>query len=325
MPKPKLAVLGVGIMGRPIAEQFLRAKYPVAVYNRTFVKVAPLKKIGALVFRSPAEAIAFGDIILLLLSDAAAIKETLFTGLFPSKSRVEASIRPFFSSGKGSIDFHSHAFNGRKVNNRDAPLEFKEKLVLQMGTIAPEESQDLERRIKILGGQYAECPVLGSMAEAREGRLILMLGANTAQSKRLQPLLRVLGSPLDVGPVGSAALLKLCLNQLIALHIVAFTQSLALIEKNHLKVKLFMQVLRQSSLYAPMFDKKLARLLNHDYANPNFSTAHMLKDVRLFIREAQSHGIETGVLKSIRKILEKTMEQGFAQSDYCALAEIVRG
>jgi 3-hydroxyisobutyrate dehydrogenase len=81
--------------------------------------------------------------------------------------------------------------------------------------------------------------------------------------------------------------------------------------------------LRESALYAPTFDKKLPRLLQRDYANPNFPAKHLLKDVRLIHQEAAALGLDTSSLNGITLLLKKTITQGLAESDYSALYNAV--
>ena len=75
-------------------------------------------------------------------------------------------------------------------------------------------------------------------------------------------------------------------------------------------VDTFMAILRESALFAPVFEKKLPRLLTRDYQNPNFSTRHLLKDVELFLKEASGYALTTSGLEGIRPVLERTIAQG---------------
>ena len=84
-----------------------------------------------------------------------------------------------------------------------------------------------------------------------------------------------------------------------------------------------MAILRESALYAPAFDKKLPRLLKRDYQHPNFSTRHLLKDVRLFCQEAASRGLTTDALEGLPLLLERAIKQGLGDLDYSALFELV--
>jgi 3-hydroxyisobutyrate dehydrogenase len=83
--------------------------------------------------------------------------------------------------------------------------------------------------------------------------------------------------------------------------------------------------LRGSALYAPTFDKKLSRMLDHNYANPNFPTKHLLKDTLLFLREAESLGVNGEIPEAVQRLLDYTITMGLAEADYSALFQAVRG
>lgn len=121
--------------------------------------------------------------------------------------------------------------------------------------------------------------------------------------------------------VGTGAAVKLALNQLIASLTVGFSQSLALLQKNNTDINKFMDILRPSALYAPTFDKKLQRMLDREYSNPNFPTKHLLKDVLLFKKEAEAVGLETSVLTGLEQVISSTVERGLDFTDYSAVHE----
>jgi len=134
------------------------------------------------------------------------------------------------------------------------------------------------------------------------------------------PLLKNFGSePLHIGEIGAAAAVKLALNQLIASLTSTFALSLGFVQNQGVEVEKFMQILRQSALYAPTFDKKLQRMLDRNYENPNFPTKHLLKDTNLFLTEAKSEGLNVSSLEGIRQILEIAQNMGLADDDYSAL------
>ena len=191
-----------------------------------------------------------------------------------------------------------------------------------MGTIAPLESRELLAKASELEIEYLEAPVLGSAPEARNGTLLLMVGASDEQFKRLGKLFSALGeNPVHVGLVGKAAALKLAINQLIAGLTTSFALSLGFIQREGIQVDQFMQVLRDSALYAPTFDKKLDKMLSGDYSNPNFPLKHLAKDVKLFIRAAG--GMQTYMLKGIFRTLLDGIEEGHKDEDYSVLYETV--
>ena len=167
-----------------------------------------------------------------------------------------------------------------------------------------------------------EAPVLGSLPEAREGRLIVMVGATPQQFEAHRELLRCFGpNPARLGEVGQAAALKLAFNQLIASLSVGFAYSLALVQGAGVDVECFMELLRGSALYAPTFDKKLSRTLDGDFANPNFPLKHLLKDVSLFRRVAEEAGMDTAMITTVEAACIRAIGQGYGDQDYSALYE----
>ena len=281
----QVSLVGTGLMGTAMTERLLTLGHDVVVYNRTKEKCTALQQQGALRARSAAEAIEASRCTILTLADAPAIQSALFASGNPN------------------------------VQNRT---------IIQMGTIAPSESIALGQEIRTGIGDYFEAPVLGSLAEAKAGRLLVMVGGTAEHVERWDEVLKCFcEAPVLVGTIGRAAALKLALNQLIAAHVTAFSLSLGLIQRAGVEVETFMTVLRQSALTAPTFEKKLPRLLTRDYANPNFSTRHLLKDVDLCLNAARETNLATPALAGIRGILEETVAQGLQDVDYSSVFETV--
>jgi 3-hydroxyisobutyrate dehydrogenase len=194
------------------------------------------------------------------------------------------------------------------------------KTVVQMGTIDPATSQDLDRQICGAGGDYLEAPVLGSIPEAKSGQLLIMGGARPETWEKALPLLKVLGSnPMLIGNVGQGAALKLALNQMIGALTVGFAQSLAYLQQQQVDIDKFMEILRASALYAPTFDKKLDRMLTRNYSNPNFPTKHLQKDLNLFAQSAT--GLNLAGVRGLQAIVDGAIDLGWADGDYSALLE----
>jgi 3-hydroxyisobutyrate dehydrogenase len=282
----RIAFIGTGLMGAPMAERVIALGYSLIVYNRTREKLEKLRSLGAEVADSPAKAIAESDCTILMLSDARAIDETL---LSPESGPALAG--------------HT---------------------IIQMGTISPSQSIHIRDTVNSAGGDYLEAPVLGSIPEAVSGKLIVMVGATKEQYERQLHLLKCFGpNPLRVGGVGQAAALKLALNQLIGSLTASFCLSLGFIERNGIDPDIFMEILRKSSLYAPTFDKKLNRFLERDYSKPNFPAKHLAKDLGLILEEAKKADLDTSGLAGIYQILEKAQNAGFSDTDYSAIFEVI--
>jgi 3-hydroxyisobutyrate dehydrogenase len=280
-----IGILGTGLMGLPMAQRLLAAGLPIVAYNRTIAKLDPLQSTAATIAETVPDLLQQCSVVITMMTDAAAIQETLLADA--------------------------------------ARSQLANCTVIQMGTIAPSESRQLQQAITEAGGDYLEAPVLGSIPQVQQGTLQVMVGATPEQFEQWRSMLQEFGTPQLIGPVGAAAALKLALNQLIGSLTTAFALSLGFVQQQGGNVDTFMQILRNSALYAPTFDKKLQRMVDHHYANPNFPTKHLLKDMNLFLQEATIAGLQVDSLEGVRKILETACNAGLADADYSALFEAV--
>ncbi len=285
--RPTMAVLGTGLMGAPMARRLLHAGYRVTVWNRTPERARGLEMDGAALAGSPAEAVAAAEGIVLMLRDGPVIENVLFDD--------EAT---------------RHHLAGRTV--------------LQMGTIGPQESRSFAEKTAAAGGSYLEAPVLGSIPEATAGTLIVMAGGEPDLFERWRPVLGVFGQKVSlIGPVAHAAVLKLAMNQLIASLAATYAMGLELVRSHGVEVEHYIETVRASALYSKAFDKKLPRMLERDFSNPNFPARHMLKDVDLCLSAAESRGLGAEVLAGLHELFTRTLELGLADADYSAVAAAV--
>ena len=269
-------------MGQPMVLQLLKANHQVTIYNRTKSKLQLLKDAGAQTVNSAAEVIQQADCVILMLSDGQAIAETLLS-----------------DAAKAHLTKHT---------------------IIQMGTIAPTESQSIRDAIVEAGGEYLEAPVLGSIPQVKTGELLVMVGSTQALFDRYSELLKCYSpEPMYVGEVGTASAMKLALNQLIAGLTSTFALTLSFVQQQGVDVEQFMDVVRQSALYAPTFDKKLDRMCDRNFDNPNFPTKHLLKDTNLFLNQAAELGLNTKSIEGIKQIIETAIAQGLAEKDYSAI------
>lgn len=276
----QVGILGTGLMGGPMAQQLHNSGFEVTAWNRSSEKLEPLATAGIKTVAEVQAAIAPSQITITMLSDAAAIRSALFA---------------------------NH-------------INLTGKTILQMGTIAPAESRNICAQVQAAGGDYLEAPVLGSIPQVKAGTLIVMVGATSAQFEHWQPVLQCFGpAPQFMGEVGTAAATKLAMNQLIGSLTAAFSMSLGLAQKEGLDLDKFMTIVRESALYAPTFDKKLERMCDRNFANPNFPTKHLLKDMNLFVQAAQTQGIDATVAKGVSEVTERAIAQGLANDDYSAI------
>ena len=277
-----VAVLGTGLLGTAIATRLLEQGLKVHVWNRDPSRIVSLVEKGATAIDDLGQAANNNRVLITVLRDGAATASVI-----------------------GTVG----ALSGSTV--------------VPMGTMGVEESRKLDTQVADQGGQYLEAPVLGSKPQALNGSLLVMAGGEEQVFEEQRPLLSHLcQEPQLVGPVGSGAATKLALNQLIASLTHSFSLSLQLIQRAGVPVETFMAILRPSALYAPTFDKKLQRMLDHTYADPNFSTALLRKDLRLFLEEATTAGLQDQGLSGLLSLLEQAKGTELDEQDYCALHEL---
>ena len=277
----KIGLIGTGLMGQPMALKLLEAGLSVIVYNRTASKLQPLQEAGAIAAESAESVLKEANCIILMLTNAKAIQEMLLG---------------------------------------DTVSLLQNRTIIQMGTISPQESKTICNSITEAGGEYLEAPVLGSIPQVKTGELIVMVGSTEAQFQQWLPVLKHYSpEPMHIGAVGTASAMKLALNQLIAGLTATFALTLGFVRRQGVDVEQFMQVVRESALYAPTFDKKLSRMCDRNFSDPNFPTKHLLKDTDLFLTQAKELGLVTDNLEGIKSIIEKAIALGLGDEDYSAI------
>lgn len=285
-PGTPLALLGTGLMGRPMAQRLLDAGHPLTVWNRTPEHARPLLDGGARWADDPRQALVGAEAAVLMLAHAPAIHAALFRdGALP-------------------------ALDGTTL--------------LQCSTIGSAESRALAAAAAEAGGAYLEAPVLGSTPQATKGELLILAGGDADLFARWRPVLARFGpEPKHVGAVGQAAALKLAFNQLIAALGSGFALSLGIVRRSGLEIDDFMAILRKSPFHSASFDMKLPAMRSRHYTPPLFPARLLLKDVDLVLAEAQALGLNTDALKGIRSLIQATLEAGHGNKDYAALYQAI--
>jgi 3-hydroxyisobutyrate dehydrogenase-like beta-hydroxyacid dehydrogenase len=204
----KLAFLGLGLMGTPMATRLLEAGHHVTVWNRTAGKTARLVERGALAAETPAAAVAGADTVITMLANPEALDQVLSGAL--------GAVQP----GQVLID---------------------------MSTVGPREIRSIARRLPD-HVTLVDAPVRGSVPEATAGRLAIYVGATAADFESVRPLLTVLGTPHHVGGPGAGAATKVVVNLTLGVAITALGEALAVGRTLGLDRTILLDVLAESPL-----------------------------------------------------------------------------
>ena len=193
----RVAILGVGRMGGAMAGTLRRARFDVAVWNRTrSTAEAVAKQVGAEVAASAQEAVATADVVISSLADDAAVK-AVYTG----------------------VDGAAAGLRGGTV-------------VLETSTIAPQTVREIRPAIEARGAALLDAPVSGSVSLVEKGGLTIMVGGDAAALERARPVLDALAAKLfHVGDLGAGATMKLAVNALVHAINVALSEALVLAER----------------------------------------------------------------------------------------------
>ena len=282
----KISVIGAGLMGGAIARKLFEHKNDVIAYNRTKEKLEPLKSIGVKIAETPAEAVENSEVVILMLADANAINSVMI--------------------------------------NENVLEKVKGKVVIQMGTILPEESKSFQKIFTENMAEYFEAPVLGSIPQILNENLIVLVGSSNDQFEKHKHIFSAFSKEIyHIGEIGQAAAIKLAFNNLIASLIPAFSLSFGIVKKSGVNPEIFMEILRKSALYAPTFDSKLPMILSEDFSKANFPAKHMLKDGRLIEKFASQLNINTKVINALNTVIEEAVNSGYADQDYSAVYKAI--
>jgi 3-hydroxyisobutyrate dehydrogenase-like beta-hydroxyacid dehydrogenase len=283
----KIGIVGLGLMGRPMAANLLKAGHAVTVWNRTASRAQELVAAGATLGKDPREVAAASDILITMVSDPPALEEVLW----------------------GHQGKNDGALDGLKPGST----------YMDCSTISPTLARKIstacaERNIKFL-----DAPVTGGDWGAREGTLLFMIGGDAEALKEIEPVLAVMGKKwFHLGPNGAGQTIKLAMNALLALQIGAIAEGLALVTKAGLKGEQLFEVLQASMARSGVLDVKVPLMLKGDF-KPSFPLRLMHKDLSLVLDLANQLGVALPTTAAAREIYNYVKGEYKEDQDYSAV------
>jgi len=282
----KVAFLGLGQMGTPMATRLVRAGHELTVWNRTPDRAKPLAAAGAIVAGSPAEAGAGAAFAITMLASPEALTEVVLG---------EHGLMKGFGPSQVYID---------------------------MSTVGPHTVRSIAARLPA-GVAVVDAPVRGSVGQAAEGRLEIFVGASDKDFERVRPILESLGSVGHVGGLGAGAAMKLVANLALGASIAAVGEALALGSALGLGRAPLLNMLEGSQL-GPVVRGKRANIESRHYP-PNFKLRHAAKDLRLVIEAAAVVGRDLRLSAAAKAWLDAAVEGGAGDLDYSAVVATIVG
>jgi 3-hydroxyisobutyrate dehydrogenase-like beta-hydroxyacid dehydrogenase len=280
----KLAFIGLGLMGTPMATRLLAAGHDLTVWNRTLQKTEPLTDLGATAVATPAQAVAGADAVITMVANAAALEQVVL-----GDDGLATALAPG-------------------------------QLLIDMSTVGPDAVLSVAAGLPH-GVAMVDAPVRGSVPQATTGRLAIYVGAFAADFRRVEPILAALGTVHHVGGPGSGAATKVVVNSTLGAAIAAFGEALALGDDFGLERSVVLEVLADSPVASTVAAKR-ANVESGDYP-ANFRLSLALKDLNLVTQIAEAAGRRLAVAEASRGWLERAAEAGAGDLDYSAVIRTI--
>lgn len=282
----KLAFLGLGAMGAPMAHRLTQADHQVTVWNRTRSR-AEVFAGRAAIADTPADAARGVEAVITMLATPEALSEVLF-----GDQGVTSGMQP----GTTLID---------------------------MSTVGPDHVQEVAARLPD-GVAFVDAPVLGSVANAEDGSLQIFVGGSQAAFTSCRELLAPMGTPIHLGPTGAGASMKLVANATLAGLMGLIGEALALAGGFNLDQGRVIQALLDSPI-GPALSRKLDKIQG-DHYTPSFKLSLMGKDMGLVLDGAQRRGVdELKLVQDAAWWIRQAEQQGLGGLDYSVVVAHIRG
>lgn len=285
----RIAVVGLGLMGKPMARNLARAGAAVVVHNRSPGPQAELADEGMVPASSPADAarLAGDGVVLLMLTDTRAV-EAVLTG----PNGVLDGLRP------GA-------------------------LVIDMGTTQVTATQALAERVRAAGGAYVDAPVSGGEVGARDATLTIMAGGEEADFNRALPVFEVLGRRITrIGDVGAGQVAKTANQMIVALTIGAVAEALALVKAAGVDPATVREALKGGFADSRILELHGQRMVDGAF-EPGGRVTVQLKDVDQALAFAGALDLDLPGLRRNRDLWAAMIEAGYGDLDHSSLIKVI--
>ena len=284
----RVGVVGLGLMGEPIARRLLAAGHEVTVFNRTRAKCDRVEAEGARVAASLAEIWSSADACITMVANDDALRAVAL--------------------GEGGLI--SSSASGRTL--------------IDMSTVSVEISRELAARAAEAGVSYLRAPVTGNPSVVEAGNLGIMVSGSEQVFRDFVPLLHDIGpSVFYLGPGEEARVMKLTLNLMVAGTTELLAEALVLGEASGLERAAMLEVMGGSAVGSPFVKYKTANLVADDYTT-TFTVALMDKDLALALDIADAAGVPLPVTALVQQLYQACISSGLGELDLTALVPRLR-
>jgi len=279
--------VGLGVMGRPMARNLLRAGHRVVVWNRSAGPAAELAAAGATVARTPAELATAAPVVLTMLPDLPQVEEVLQRddGLLAGMDR-------------GSV-------------------------LVVMGTVSPVAVRDLGARLEPAGVAVVDAPVSGGDVGAEQATLSIMVGGSPEDVARVRPYLEAMGTTVDhLGPLGAGQLAKACNQIVVAATLTALSEALVLARRGGLDPQRVFAVLGGGLAASRVLEVKGPKLLGGDF-RPGGAASFQHKDLGFALAAAREEGVALPLTALVDQLYGAARWNGFGDDDHSVVVRVI--
>lgn len=279
-----VGLIGLGLMGKPMGHNLLKAGFPLVVWNRTKSKADDLVRAGAKLAANPREVAAQVDVLITIVSDPPALEEVMF-------------------GPQGALDALKRG-----------------SLFIDSSTVSPELARREAAACADRGIDFLDAPVTGGTWGAEKGELVFMIGGKQDVFDRAKPLLESMGKKFFLlGPNGAGQTVKLAMNLILALEVEALAEATALVTGAGLDGQKLIDVLQSSMGRSPLMDVKAPLILKGEYP-ASFPLRLMHKDVRLALELALQLNIQLPAGAGAYSTYTAVKDASKDDPDYAAIA-----
>jgi 3-hydroxyisobutyrate dehydrogenase-like beta-hydroxyacid dehydrogenase len=280
--RTSIGFVGLGNMGGNMAARLLAAGYPVSGWQRSREHAQHLIEQGLQWRETPYAVAEEAEVVVTSLPDDAVLDQV-------------ATGADGIIAGLG-----------------------EDRIWIDMSTVSPQKSRELATRVRAEGAWMLDAPVSGSVPQVQAGTLTIMVGGDEDAYRRVEPVLRELGTPNYIGESGQGLVLKLAINISLAVQMLAFAEGLLLAERSGIDRQRALDVMEESPIGSPMLRARASVILDPP-AEAWFDLRFMHKDIELALDAARSLEIPLPTAARADEVLEQAVALGYERRDLAAL------
>jgi len=277
----KVGFIGIGLMGLPMSMNIVKAGYDLTVFNRSKNKAEPLKEFGAKISNTLKDAVDGSDIVITMLTDDTAVDEVM--------------------------------------NNEDFTKSLKSgAVVIDMSSVKPTTATKHGNNLKLKNINYLDAPVSGGTIGAEEASLAIMVGGEQNIFDDAFDILKKMGNPTLVGPIGSGQVSKLANQIIVGLTIGAVAEAVTLCEKAGADPNKMIKALSGGWADSKVLQTHGKRMINKDFTPKGRTSVH-LKDMNNILECANNYNTHLPISNLVKEMYKSLVENGHGETDHSSL------